>query len=193
MKINDRLLLLFSVLCVASYAYRLSPAFGTFSAFKSQRKFTSSPSCTFSSTQLPQTQRKQTFHRSSSDESSVYDDEKVYPAIGVLSKRQVQIRRVQKTLEAIIQSPDLFWNEAARNYLSWFKEPQSTKAGLGSFDDGDVNFFAGGKLNAAYNCIDRHLASKGDDVAIIWEADEPGQGKKITLMKWQGKYLRLLI
>ena len=181
MKINDRLLLLFSVLCVASYAYRLSPAFGTFSAFKSQRKFTSSPSCTFSSTQLPQTQRKQTFHRSSSDESSVYDDEKVYPAIGGSEQEtSAKFDEYKRLWKQSLESPDLFWNEAARNYLSWFKEPQSTKAGLGSFDDGDVNFFAGGKLNAAYNCIDRHLASKGDDVAIIWEADEPGQGKKIT-------------
>ena len=51
----------------------------------------------------------------------------------------------------------------------------------GGFIDGDIRWFTGGKLNVSYNCIDRHVeAEKGDQAAIIWEADEPGSGKTIT-------------
>jgi acetyl-CoA synthetase len=50
----------------------------------------------------------------------------------------------------------------------------------GNFQFGDYRWFTGGKLNVSYNCIDRHLTTKGNQAAIIWESDEPGQGRTIT-------------
>lgn len=50
----------------------------------------------------------------------------------------------------------------------------------GDFIQGDVRWFTEGKLNVCYNCVDKHLATKGDQTAIIWEGDEPGTDKKIT-------------
>jgi acetyl-CoA synthetase len=51
----------------------------------------------------------------------------------------------------------------------------------GGFEEGDVRWFSGGKLNVSYNCIDRHVENgRGDQVAIIWEGDEPGLVQKIT-------------
>lgn len=50
----------------------------------------------------------------------------------------------------------------------------------GGFEHGDVNWFAEGKLNVCYNCIDKHLPTRADQVALIWEGDEEGLDRKIT-------------
>ena len=54
-----------------------------------------------------------------------------------------------------------------------------------------VSWFLGGKLNASENCVDRHVNKKGDQVAIIWEADEPDQSKKITYKELQREVSRV--
>jgi len=71
-----------------------------------------------------------------------------------------------------IAGSDAFWLEQAGR-LNWIERP--TVAGDWSFDAEDfrINWFADGKLNVAANCIDRHLADRGDAVAIIWEPDDP--------------------
>ena len=71
-----------------------------------------------------------------------------------------------------LDDPDGFWLEQAR-LLDWIKAP--TKAGDWSFDEGDfhVRWFEDGVLNATANCLDRHLATRGDQTAILWEPDDP--------------------
>ncbi|HVJ01053.1 MAG TPA: acetate--CoA ligase [Sphingomonas sp.] len=73
-----------------------------------------------------------------------------------------------------IADPGSFWLEQARR-LDWIKRPEV--AGDWSFDEADfhIRWFADGKLNVAANCTDRHLASRGDDIAIIWEPDAPDE------------------
>lgn len=80
--------------------------------------------------------------------------------------------------EASIKDSDTFWADAARTHLEWFRDFDTPS--VGNLTDGDVAWFLNGKLNVSTNCIDRHVRTQGDKVAIIWEADEPGQGKKIT-------------
>lgn len=77
-----------------------------------------------------------------------------------------------------ISQPGAFWEEQAKKYLTWFSTPLETFSG--SFSEGDVRWFAGGKLNACYNCLDRHLPHRADQTAIIWEADEPSDCKAFT-------------
>ncbi|TMW64300.1 hypothetical protein Poli38472_012922 [Pythium oligandrum] len=77
-----------------------------------------------------------------------------------------------------IEDPENFWAERARENLSWFRDFDQTLSG--TLSQGDIAWFLNGKLNISYNCIDRHIPKNGDKVAIIWESDEPGQGKKIT-------------
>ena len=77
-----------------------------------------------------------------------------------------------------INSNSEFWGEMAKKQLTWFRDFDSVSSG--GFEDGDVAWFGGGQLNVAYNCIDRHIATRGDQVAIIHEGDEPGQATKIT-------------
>ena len=74
---------------------------------------------------------------------------------------------------------DRFWLDQARR-LEWTNFP--TQAGDWSFDEADfgIRWFADGKLNLSVNCLDRHLAENGDRTALIFEADEPGEGRRIT-------------
>jgi acetyl-CoA synthetase len=75
--------------------------------------------------------------------------------------------------------PDAFWLEQARR-LTWSEFP--ARAGDWSFDREDfhVAWYADGKLNLSVNCLDRHLADHGQRTALIFEADEPGEGRTIT-------------
>ena len=77
-----------------------------------------------------------------------------------------------------ITQPDKFWGAQARDLLSWERDFQTVHSG--SLTNGDNAWFTEGRLNACYNCVDRHAAKNPDKVAIIYEADEKGEGRKIT-------------
>jgi acetyl-CoA synthetase len=80
-----------------------------------------------------------------------------------------------------IRSPSKFWGQQARDRLSWYQDFDSHAVMRGSLDDGDVSWFAGGKLNVCYNAVDRHVKNKGsNDVAMIWEGDEPDDIRTLT-------------
>ncbi len=78
-----------------------------------------------------------------------------------------------------IADPNGFWAEHGKR-IHWYRP--FTKVKNTSFDPHHVSikWFEDGTTNAAYNCIDRHLAERGDQVAIIWEGDDPKDSKKIT-------------
>ncbi|KAI9322515.1 acetyl-coenzyme A synthetase [Dichotomocladium elegans] len=77
-----------------------------------------------------------------------------------------------------VEQPEKFFGNLARELLSWSRPFETVKHG--SFATGDVAWFLEGELNASYNCVDRHAKANPDKVAIIYEADEPGQGRSIT-------------
>ncbi|MEL0659811.1 acetate--CoA ligase [Psychromonas arctica] len=81
--------------------------------------------------------------------------------------------------KASIEDPEAFWGEKGK-ILDWIKP--YTKVKNSSYAPGNVNikWFEDGELNVSVNCIDRHLASKGDQVALLWEGDSPDQDAKIT-------------
>ena len=80
--------------------------------------------------------------------------------------------------EDSIKSPDNFWGKIAKR-VDWF-EPWDRVSNY-NFNKGKINWFTGGKLNASYNCIDRHInAGYGNEVAIIWEGNDPKQSRKFT-------------
>jgi len=77
-----------------------------------------------------------------------------------------------------ITNPNEFWQEQASNYLEWISEWDQVFEH--DFSKGQVSWFKGGKLNATVNCIDRHLASRADQTAIIWEGDDPDESNHIS-------------
>ena len=96
------------------------------------------------------------------------------------AKTNINAEQYKTLYKQSIDDPETFWGEQAKLFLSWSKPWD--KVMDYSFDAKNlyIKWFQGGTLNVAYNCIDRHLASKGDQVAIIWEGDDPNEDKKIT-------------
>jgi acetyl-CoA synthetase len=77
-----------------------------------------------------------------------------------------------------IDSPDTFWAARANEFITWDKPWANISEW--DFSEGSARWFSGAKLNITSNCIDRHLASRGEQTAIIWEGDEPDQQQHIS-------------
>ena len=106
-------------------------------------------------------------------------EEKVYRVTNTAaSQSHLNAESFQKLYKQSINSPDEFWASQAEELLYWHEPWQSISSG--SFEKAEPTWFAGAKLNVAYNCIDRHLEQRGDQTAIIWEGDDPQEDKKIT-------------
>jgi acetyl-CoA synthetase len=78
-----------------------------------------------------------------------------------------------------VSDPEGFWSEQAQR-IDWIKPFTKVKNTSFAYPDVSIKWFEDGELNIAANCIDRHLATRGDQVAIIWEGDTPGTDEKIT-------------
>ncbi|MEO7239990.1 MAG: AMP-binding protein, partial [Sphingomicrobium sp.] len=90
----------------------------------------------------------------------------------------------------VAADPDAFWLDQAKR-LDWMRFP--TEAGDWSFDEDDfgISWFADGQLNLSVNCLDRHLETRGDRVALIFEADEPGDGRNLTYRELHAETCRI--
>ncbi len=77
-----------------------------------------------------------------------------------------------------IDQPEVFWAEQAEKFLDWH-QPWD-KVMEYDYPKGEISWFAGGKLNVSVNCLDRHLKTRGDQVALIWEGDNPTHDKTMT-------------
>ena len=87
-------------------------------------------------------------------------------------------------LEAVAgatHDPSGFWLQQARQQLVWEKAPTiGLEGSFATVPDEPIRWFGDGRLNAAVNCVDRHLAARGDKLAIVWEGDEPGTTRTLT-------------
>jgi len=95
----------------------------------------------------------------------------------------------EKLYNESITNNSAFWEKQAKELLHWQHDFQLVSDC--DFSEGLISWFLGGKLNACENCVDRHVKTKGDQVAIIWEADEPGNEKRITYRELQREVSRL--
>lgn len=106
-------------------------------------------------------------------------DTKVYPIPAHIAERAWINEEQYKTLyERSVSDPEGFWAEQADKFITWFKRWDRVLDW--DFSKGHIRWFEGAKLNVSYNCLDRHLESRGDQVAIIWEGDSPDEDRKIT-------------
>ncbi len=87
--------------------------------------------------------------------------------------------RYEEMYAQSVKDPDAFWGEHGRR-IDWIRPYSRVKNT--SFAPGEVSieWFGDGTTNVALNCVDRHLATRGDKVAIIWEGDDPGESRRIT-------------
>ncbi len=106
--------------------------------------------------------------------------DKIYEVTPDWQKRAfIDHAKYKEMYAASIADPNTFWGEQGKR-VDWIKP--YTKVKNTSYDPHNVSikWFEDGSLNLAYNCIDRHLAKRGDQTAIIWEGDDPKDSKTVT-------------
>ena len=104
---------------------------------------------------------------------------KVYPAPAALATTaHIGAEQYKEMYAHSINEPEAFWAEQAEQFVTWYKKWDKVQDW--DYDRVDIKWFTGAQLNVSYNCLDRHLETRGDDVAIIWEGDDPAIDKKIT-------------
>ena len=107
----------------------------------------------------------------------------------IAAKAHVNAARYQDMFERAARDPNAFWAEQARR-IAWMKPP--TKIKHASFSgDVSIKWFEDGTLNASASCLDRHLATRGDQTAIIWESDDPTVSRHVTYRELHEQVCRL--
>jgi acetyl-CoA synthetase len=116
--------------------------------------------------------------------SRVLSVAKNFPAVPVPGQSVKESRNAYlENYKRSVEDPEGFWSEKANAFLTWTKP--FTKALTGDFAEGTAKWFEDGQLNACFNAVDRHVADKGNQAAIIWDGDEPGTRKVITYAELQ--------
>lgn len=113
------------------------------------------------------------------------------PSDELKSKAHVDAAKYDEMYARSISDPEGFWGDVAER-IDWIKKP--TKIKNTSFAPGNISikWFEDGSLNVAANCIDRHLATRGDQTAIIWEPDDPEEAAQyITYKELHGSVSRM--
>ena len=96
------------------------------------------------------------------------------PSAELASKAHVDAAKYEEMYAASIKDPDGFWREQGAR-IDWIKPFTQVKDVSYDFGNVNINWYADGTLNVSANCIDRHLAARGDQTAIIWEPDSPDE------------------
>ena len=117
--------------------------------------------------------------------------EKIYDVPTETAKRAwIDEAKYKDMYARSLSDPNRFWGEQAKR-LDWMKQP--TKFENFSFAPGTISikYYEDGVLNAAFNCIDRHLPKRANQTAIIWEGDDPSQSRHITYKELHDEVCRM--
>ncbi|MDC0239393.1 acetate--CoA ligase [Candidatus Thioglobus sp.] len=101
-----------------------------------------------------------------------------YPIIQTDRVPLIDSETYESMYERSMNEPDIFWSEQAETFIDW--ERKWDKVSDVDFSKGKIVWFEGATLNVSYNCLDRHLPKRADQVAIIWEGDDPNSSESIT-------------
>ncbi|EAQ04777.1 Acetyl-coenzyme A synthetase [Pseudooceanicola batsensis HTCC2597] len=118
-------------------------------------------------------------------------DQTYPPSAELVKNAHVDIAGYEKMYKASISDPETFWAEEARKRLDWIEPFSTVKNTDFTLGNVSIKWFEDGVLNVAHNCIDRHLDTRGDQTAIIFEPDEPGdEAQHITYNQLHEKVCR---
>jgi len=98
------------------------------------------------------------------------------------------LKEYQRLYRWSLEDPNSFWREQAK-VITWFHEPHNILDA--DMEEADFSWFGGGRLNACFNCVDRHLAVQPEKTAIIWAADEPGEYRHVSYRELKHNVARL--
>ncbi|SFH91903.1 acetate--CoA ligase [Modicisalibacter xianhensis] len=108
------------------------------------------------------------------------EQQKVYPVREeIAANAWADKEKYQAMYRQSVEDPEQFWAEQAKR-LDWVKVPTKIKHTVFDTHNVDIRWFEDGQINASVNCLDRHLETRGDQPAIIWEGDDPNQSKTLT-------------
>ncbi|MFT5210378.1 MAG: acetyl-CoA synthetase [Flavobacterium sp.] len=117
-------------------------------------------------------------------------EQKIYPIIPEAKSRAFIDRDEYLAMyEASIDQPESFWAEQAKELITWHKPWD--KVSESNMEKGEAAWFIGAELNASVNCIDRHLETRADQTAIVWEGDDPTQSTHISYRELHEQVCRL--
>ena len=112
-----------------------------------------------------------------------------HPVIPSFSKDAiVDSARYLTEYQGSISDPDSYWAEQAEKFVDWYK-PWDKVSDV-DYHKAKIRWFEGAELNVAYNCIDRHLAKRANQTAIIFEGDEPGDHRHISYQELHDEVCR---
>ncbi len=111
------------------------------------------------------------------------------PPPSIIKSAHINADSYKRLYEQSVNEPDIFWAEMAKR-LDWDKFPTRIK-NTTFVDDLSIKWYEDGVLNASYNCIDRHLPHCADQVALIFEGDDPSDSKKVTYAELKDEVSRL--
>ena len=96
--------------------------------------------------------------------------------------------RYRQMYRLSIEDPERFWGEQAQLFVSWFKPWRRVLDW--DYSRAYIRWFEGAKVNAAFNCLDRHLASRGEQTAILWEGDQPSEQRALSYRELHAEVCR---
>jgi acetyl-CoA synthetase len=111
------------------------------------------------------------------------------PSAAAIARTHVTKDQYDAMYARSISDPDGFWAEQAKR-LDWVTFPTKIKNTSYAYPDISIKWYEDGVLNVSYNCLDRHLATRGDQTAIIWEGDVPGTDGKATYRELHDRVCR---
>ncbi len=115
----------------------------------------------------------------------------VYPVpAGFADSATIDAKRYRADYERSVRDPDGFWGEVGRR-IDWIRPFTKVKDVSFKVEDFHIRWFEDGVLNASVNCLDRHLETRGDKTAILWEGDHPGESRTITYRELHTEVCRL--
>ena len=118
-------------------------------------------------------------------------DSKVYDVLPHAAERAlIDEAAYQAMYRRSIEDPDGFWADMADEHVHWFRKWDRVADWTFGGDVG-IRWFDGARVNVAYNCLDRHLAERGDKPAILWEGDQPGEERRITFRELHAEVCKL--
>ncbi len=106
-------------------------------------------------------------------------DQMHYPPQEAVARARVNAAQYEEMYKASVTDPEGFWGAQGLR-LDWIEPYSKVKNTSFDYHNVSIKWFDDGKLNVAANCIDRHLAARGDQTAIIWESDDPNHAEHIT-------------
>ena len=118
-------------------------------------------------------------------------EDKIYPVPDEIAARAwADEARYRALYQSSISDPEAFWGEQAAR-LDWIKPFTEIKDVSYDAADLHIRWFSDGELNVAANCLDRHLETRGNQTAIIWEGDDPGEDARISYRELHERVCRL--